>query len=50
MAIDAQGEVLHDLYDPVGERIHVVTSVQERDGRLYLGSLVDTAWAWVDAP
>ena len=50
MAIDAEGRVLHDLFDPVGERLHVVTSVQERDGRLYLGSLVDTAWAWVDAP
>lgn len=50
MAIDASGTVVHDLYDPAGERITTVTSVQEHDGRIYLGSLVDTAWAVIDVP
>ncbi|MFT6820142.1 MAG: sugar lactone lactonase YvrE [Myxococcota bacterium] len=50
IALDASGAVVHDLYDPVGERITTVTSVQEHDGRVYLGSLVDTAWAVIDIP
>ncbi len=50
IAVDANGTVVHDLYDPAGERITTVTSVQEFQGRIYLGSLVDTAWAVIDVP
>ncbi len=50
MAISGEGEVLADLFDPDGTSIQIVTSVQEQDRRLLLGSLGDTAWAWMDAP
>ncbi len=50
IALDANGAVVHDLYDPAGERITTVTSVQEYQGRIYLGSLVDNAWAVIDVP
>ena len=50
IGVDVNGEVLHDLFDPTGATFTTVTSVQEYDGRLYLGSLVDTAWAAVPAP
>jgi sugar lactone lactonase YvrE len=50
IAVNANGEVVHDLYDPAGEHITTVTSVQEYNGRIYLGSLVDTAWAVTDIP
>lgn len=50
IGIDADGKVHHDLFDPNGEKVFMVTSVQERAGRLYLGSLVDDAFAWVDLP
>ena len=45
IGVDADGRVVHDLYDADGTRFTTVTSVQEHGGRLYLGSLVDTAWA-----
>jgi sugar lactone lactonase YvrE len=50
IGVNAAGEVVHDLFDPLGEDFHVVTSVQEHQGSLYLGSLVDTAWARVPRP
>jgi len=50
IAIDAQGEVLHDLFDPQGRDIVVITSVQVRGDRIYLGSLTDEAFAWAPAP
>jgi len=50
IGIDADGRVVHDLFDPNGEGISLVTSVQERAGHLYLGSLVDDAWARVPVP
>jgi sugar lactone lactonase YvrE len=50
IGIGADGRVVHDLFDPNGEGIYVVTSVQERAGHLYLGSLVDNAWARVPVP
>jgi sugar lactone lactonase YvrE len=50
LAIDARGQVVHDLFDPKGEKIRVVTSVQERKGKLYLGSLTDTAYATARVP
>lgn len=50
VAVDARGRVIHDLFEGTDPALHVVTSVQERAGRLYLGSLVDTAWAWLPVP
>lgn len=50
LGVDDQGEVVHDLFDPAGTAIALVTSVQERDGKLLLGSLTDTAWAWLERP
>lgn len=50
IAVNADGEVLHDLFDPGGRDIVVVTSVQVRGDRLYLGSLSDEAFAWAPAP
>lgn len=50
LGIDADGTVLHDLSDPEGRAFHVVSSVQERDGWLWLGSLADTAVARVRRP
>lgn len=50
IALDADGEVVHDLFDPDGRDIVVVTSVQVRGDRLYLGSLSDDAFAWAPAP
>ena len=40
VGIDGEGEVRHNL-QASGERFHYVTGVRERDGRLYLGSLVE---------
>jgi sugar lactone lactonase YvrE len=37
--LDETGAILDSLQDPTGQHLHSVTSVQERDGYLYLGSL-----------
>ncbi len=50
IAINAAGEVVHDLFDPDATSIALVTSVQERAGRLYFGSLTDTAAASMPWP
>lgn len=50
LGIDDSGRVHHDLFDPTGAAIAVVTSVQERDGYLYLGSLSDRGFAVVQRP
>lgn len=50
LGIDAEGNVLHDHLDPTGQSIHVVTSVQERGGFLWFGSLVDEALARARRP
>lgn len=47
IAVNEDGEVVHDLFDPEGKKIRVVTSVQQRGDRLFFGSLVDDAWAWM---
>jgi len=44
MAVDGDGRVVHDLQGP-GDRYHMVTGVRERAGRVYLGSLVESAVA-----
>jgi len=43
LEVDAQGQVLRDLQDPKGTTYGVITSVQEADGRLWFGSLTETA-------
>jgi hypothetical protein len=50
VGVDAQGRVVHDLADLTGRDFAVVTSVQERDGWLLLGSLTEPAWARLPAP
>ncbi len=40
-AYDENGQVLENLQDPSGERLHSVTSVEEFEGKIYVGSLVD---------
>lgn len=50
MGVDAAGAVLADRLDPEGRGIWAVTNVREADGWLYLGSLMDHAWARVPRP
>jgi hypothetical protein len=50
IGIDRDGVVRVDVFDPTGADISVVTSVQERDGWLLLGSLTDDAWARMPVP
>ena len=42
LAVSFDGEIVHDLQKP-GDDYSFVTSVIERDGTLYLGSLHDQA-------
>jgi len=44
--IDAAGRLLRSLQDPGGERVTGVTSVEPREGRLYLGSLYGPLAVW----
>jgi YD repeat-containing protein len=39
LALDQQGRVVASLHDPGGEWLHAVTSAEEHDGLLYLGTL-----------
>ncbi|GIH18398.1 SMP-30/gluconolactonase/LRE family protein [Rugosimonospora africana] len=48
MAVDADGRVVHDLQGQHG--YHMVTGVRERDGVLYLGSLIEPSVATVALP
>jgi len=50
LGVDGDGRVTHNLQDPDGERFSMVTSVQEHDGRLYLGSLKQPAFAFLERP
>jgi sugar lactone lactonase YvrE len=47
ISVDGAGNVVHDLQGD-GDRFHEVTGVREHDGRLYLGSLVESAIAVLD--
>ena len=42
LGIDEQGRVVHNLQDPTGHVAHL-TGAREHDGRLFLGSLQDSA-------
>ncbi len=41
LAMDETGKILRSLHDPDGEHLQIVTSVQEHDGFIYLGSLTN---------
>lgn len=47
LGIDEQGKVVHNLQDPSGRVAHL-TGAREHDGRLFLGSLEDSAVAVID--
>ncbi|MEO0469573.1 MAG: SMP-30/gluconolactonase/LRE family protein [Bacteroidota bacterium] len=47
--LDMDGKVVYNYQDPAGG-FAPVTSIQEEDGWLYLGSLSDPAWARIQAP
>ncbi len=49
LGVSFDGEIVHDLQMP-GEQYSMVTSVIERDGRLYLGSLHERALAVTSLP
>ena len=40
--LDEQGNVLRSLHDPEGDNFPIITSVQESNGMLYLGSLTSS--------
>jgi sugar lactone lactonase YvrE len=50
VGIDAEGRVRCSLQHPSGERFAIITSAQERDGWLYLGSLSEPALARIRVP
>jgi sugar lactone lactonase YvrE len=47
LSVDCDGNVVHDLQGE-GDRFHEVTGVREHEGKLYLGSLVESAVAVLD--
>ncbi len=50
IAVNLEGKVVATLQDPGGRVIHTITSVNERDGLLYLGSLATDRIATVPVP
>jgi hypothetical protein len=50
VAIDTNGKVLMTLQDPGGVKIHTITSVNEKDGLLYLGGLQMDRFATIPVP
>ena len=50
IAINLQGQVVATLQDPGGVKIHTITSVNEKDGLLYLGSLQMDKIATIPVP
>lgn len=49
LGIDAGGNVVHNLQDPDGAYAPI-TSVQEHDGTLYFGSILESAFGRMDLP
>lgn len=49
LGIDAEGKVIHNLQDPDGA-FAPITSVQEHGGKLYFGSIVESAFGRIDVP
>lgn len=50
VAINLQGQVVATLQDPGGRTINTITSVHEKDGLLYLGSLATDRIATIAVP
>jgi sugar lactone lactonase YvrE len=50
VAINLQGQVVATLQDPGGMKIHTITSVNEKDGLLYLGGLEMDRIATIPVP
>ncbi len=50
LGIDGDGNVVHNLQHPSPESFSPITSVEEKDGILYLGSLTYPGFARVSAP
>ena len=50
LGIDGNGNILHNLQDPSPESFSPITSVEEHEGMLYLGSLTYNGFARVAAP
>lgn len=47
--LDMNGNVIHNFQDPSGD-LAPITSVQEENGKLYIGTLTDDALGVIDAP
>jgi len=50
LGLSQEGKVIHNLQDPSGEFASVVTSAEEHDGMLYLGTIGDSAIKRIIAP
>lgn len=50
VAINTQGQVVMTLQDPGGRVINTITSVNEKDGMLYIGSLATDKIATIQVP
>lgn len=50
LGIDAEGTIVHNLQNPSGNPFSIISSVEQVDDELYLGSLSETALARIAAP
>ena len=50
LGIDSDGNVVHNLQHPDPDSFSPITSVEEKDGVLYLGSLTYHGFARIRAP
>ncbi len=50
IGIDGEGNVIHNLQDPSPESFSPITSVEEHEGYLYLGSLTYGGFGKIKAP
>ena len=49
LGLDAEGNVIHNLHDPTG-KLAMISSVQEANGHLYLGTISDPAFGRIVVP
>ena len=50
LGLDVNGRVVENLQDPTGMYYDTITSVQEHDGMLYLGSVAQDAIGRLPVP